>query len=151
LSARIGPTMIDMRRCPTRGSHTARTTMDAHHEATAAAAGLGDTLLERLGGRAKAEAVFGAPVLHSEVPVIPVARVRWGLGAGGGEDRRADGASSGSGGAGGVAADPGGYIEIGSAGAAFRPIGHAYANPGFILAAALAAGIVIRALGRLRG
>jgi uncharacterized spore protein YtfJ len=28
------------------------------------------------------EAVFGAPVQHGEVTVIPVARVRWGLGAG---------------------------------------------------------------------
>jgi uncharacterized spore protein YtfJ len=128
--------------------------MDAHKEATAAAAGPGDTLLERLaeriGGRAKTEAVFGAPVQQGEVTVIPVARVRWGLGAGGGEDRRSDGAASGSGGGGGVAADPIGYIEISSAGAIFRPIGHAYANPGFILAAALAAGIVIRALVRLR-
>lgn len=60
--------------------------MDAHEEASAAATGLGDTLLERLaeriGGRAKAEAVFGAPVQHGEVTFIPVARVRWGLGAG---------------------------------------------------------------------
>lgn len=129
--------------------------MDAHDEANAAATGTGDTLLERLaeriGGRAKAEAVFGAPVQHGEVTVIPVARVRWGLGAGSGEDRRTDGDSLGSGGGGGVAATPIGYIEIGSAGAVFKPIGHAYANPGFILAAALAAGIVIRALGRLRG
>jgi hypothetical protein len=30
------------------------------------------------------------------------------------------------------------------------PIGHAFANPGFILATALAAGTVIRALGRVR-
>jgi uncharacterized spore protein YtfJ len=128
--------------------------MDAQAEAMAAATNPGDTLLERLaerlGGRAKAEAVFGPPVQHGEVTVIPVARLRWGLGAGGGEDRRADGAASGSGGGGGIAADPIGYIEIGSSGAVFRPIGHAYANPGFILAAALAAGIVIRALGRLR-
>jgi uncharacterized spore protein YtfJ len=128
--------------------------MDAHEEAIAAAAGPGDTLLERLaeriGGRAKAEAVFGAPVQHGEVTVIPVARVRWGLGAGGGEDRRTDGAASGSGGGGGVAADPIGYIEIGRAGAVFRPIGHAYANPGLIVATALATGIVIRALGSLR-
>jgi uncharacterized spore protein YtfJ len=94
--------------------------------------------------------VFGAPVQHGEVTVIPVARVRWGLGAGDGEDRRPDGAASGSGGGGGVAADPVGYIEIGSAGAVFRPISHAYANPGFILATAFAAGIVIRAIGRLR-
>ncbi len=128
--------------------------MDAQETAIAAAVGPADTLLERLaerlGGRAKAEAVFGTPVHQGDVTVIPVARVRWGLGAGGGEDRRTDGAASGSGGGGGVAADPIGYIEIGGAGAVFRPIGHPFANPGFILASALAAGIVIRALGRLR-
>jgi uncharacterized spore protein YtfJ len=128
--------------------------MDAQREATAAAISTGDTLLERLaeriGGQAKVEAVFGAPVQQGDVTVIPVARVRWGLGGGGGEDRRTDGAASGSGGGGGVAADPIGYIEIGSAGAVFRPIGHALANPGFILAAALAAGIVIRAIAKFR-
>lgn len=128
--------------------------MDAHEEAIAAATGPADTLLERLaeriGGRAKAEAVFGTPVQQGDVTVIPVARVRWGLGAGGGEDRRADSAASGSGGGGGVAADPIGYIEISSSGAVFRPIGHAYANPGFILATALAAGFVLGALGKLR-
>jgi uncharacterized spore protein YtfJ len=128
--------------------------MDAHEQAAAAAGAPGDTLIERLaeriGGRAKAEAVFGPPVQHSDVTVIPVARVRWGLGAGGGEDRGTDRAASGSGGGGGVVADPVGYIEIGSAGAVFRPIGHAYANPGFVLAVAFAAGLVIRALGRLR-
>ena len=128
--------------------------MDAQHEAIAAAVGPADTLLERLaeriGGRAKTDAVFGVPVQQGDVTVIPVARVRWGLGAGGGEDHRTDGVASGSGGGGGVAVDPIGYIEIGSAGAVFRPIGRAFANPGFILAAALAAGIVIRALGRFR-
>lgn len=128
--------------------------MDAH-EAIAAAVGPADTLLarlaERIGGRAKVDAVFGAPIRQGDVTVIPVARVRWGMGAGGGEDRRTDGAASGSGGGGAVAADPIGYIEISASGAAFRPIGHAFANAGFILASALALGIVIRALARLRG
>jgi uncharacterized spore protein YtfJ len=128
--------------------------VNEREEAIAAAVGPADTLLERLaeriGGRAKVDAVFGAPVQQGDVTVIPVARVRWGMGGGGGEDRRTDGAASGSGGAGGVAADPIGYIEISGSGAVFRPIGHAFANAGFILASAIAAGIVIRALARLR-
>jgi uncharacterized spore protein YtfJ len=128
--------------------------MDAYEEAIAAAIGPADSVLERLaeriGGRARAEAVFGTPVQQGEVTVIPVARVRWGLGAGGGEDHRTDGAASGSGGGGGMAADPVGYIEMSGTGAVFRPIGHAFANPGFILTSALAAGIVIRAIARLR-
>ena len=34
------------------------------------------------------EAVFGTPVQRGDVTVIPAARIRWGLGGGGGEDRR---------------------------------------------------------------
>jgi hypothetical protein len=121
--------------------------------ATAAGARPSDTLLERLaeriGGRAKAEAVFGAPVQHGEVTVIAVARVRWGLGAGVARIAAPMGLHPGPVAA--VVSPPTpSAIEIGSAGAVFRPIGHAYSNPGFVLAAALSAGIVIRALGRLR-
>lgn len=127
--------------------------MDAHDEARHAAGSPGGTLLEwlaeRIGGRARADAVFGPPVEHGPVTAIPVARVRWGIGGGGGEDRQGAGAS-GSGGGGGVAADPVGYIEITGAGATFRPIGHAFANPGFILASALALGIVLRAVRKMR-
>ena len=127
--------------------------MDAHERAVAAASGPGDALIERLadrvGGRAKVEAVFGAPVQQDDVTVIPVARVRWGVGGGGGEDRRNDVSASGSGGGGGVAADPVGYIEITQAGTTFRPIAHAYANPIFILTSAFAAAIVLRALGKV--
>jgi uncharacterized spore protein YtfJ len=50
---------------------------------------LGSRLLERLaghvGGKAGAKAVFGDPVERDGVTVIPVARVRWGVGAGGGQ------------------------------------------------------------------
>lgn len=127
--------------------------MDAHEQAVAAAGGMGDALIERLaervGGRAKVDAVFGTPVLQGEVTVIPVARIRWGVGGGGGQDRRDDGSASGSGGGGGLAADPVGYIEITQVGATYRPIGQAFANPIVILASALAAAIVLRALARL--
>lgn len=127
--------------------------MDAHDEARQAAGSPVGTLLEwlaeRIGGRARAEAVFGPPVEHGHVTVIPVARIRWGFGGGGGEDRQGAGAS-GSGGGGGVAADPVGYIEVTDAGATFRPIGDAFANPALILASALAAGIVLRALAKVR-
>ncbi|HYN69869.1 MAG TPA: sporulation protein [Candidatus Eisenbacteria bacterium] len=110
---------------------------------------LGSRILERLvsqvGGHARAEAVFGDPVERDGVTVIPVARVRWGVGGGGGS--AVDGA--GSGGGGGLAADPIGYIEITSAGASFRPIARSFGAAG-ILAVAIAAVIVIRALARLR-
>jgi hypothetical protein len=126
---------------------------DVMDDARKAAAGdAGDQLIERLvervGGRAGIEAVFGPPIERGDVTVIPVARIRWGVGGGGGasETERA----SGSGGGGGVAADPIGYIEVGPAGAEFRPIGRPFTSPGFILAVAIACSIVLRALARLR-
>jgi uncharacterized spore protein YtfJ len=125
--------------------------MNAHEQAVAAASGSGDALIERLaervGGHAKVDAVFGAAVQQGGVTVIPVGRVRWGVGGGGGESV-AEGAS-GSGGGGGVAADPIGYIEITGAGASFRRIGHPAANPILILVSAVSVAIVLRALTRL--
>jgi uncharacterized spore protein YtfJ len=96
-----------------------------------------DRLIERLaeliGAKAGVRAVFGEPVQQGGVTVIPVARVRWGFGGGGGRSEAvADGPASGSGGGGGVAADPIGYVEIGSDGATFRPIRepHSSSRPG---------------------
>jgi len=123
-------------------------------EATAAArnAAGADSLLARivdkLGGRAGVEAVFGEPIRSGARTVVPVARVRWAGGAGSGASEK-DGAS-GSGGGGGVAADPIGYLEITPEAAEFRPINDPYPSPGFLIAAAVAAAIVLRALARLR-
>jgi len=104
-----------------------------------------ERLISRVGGLARAQAVFGEPVERDGVTVIPVARVRWGVGGGGGS--AAEG--SGSGGGGGVAADPIGYIEINPAGANFRPIRGSF-GPAAILAVAIAAAMVIRAIARFR-
>jgi uncharacterized spore protein YtfJ len=128
--------------------------MDAHDRAGAAVKSPGDALIERLaervGGHAKVEAVFGTPIQQGELMIVPVARVRWGVGGGGGVDRRDDGAASGSGGGGGVAADPVGYIEMTNAGVIFRPISDAFPSPPLILASALAAAVVLRALAKFR-
>ena len=113
-----------------------------------------DRLLERLaelvGSRAGVQAVFGEPIRQDSRTVIPVARVRWGFGGGGGSaEGPANGPASGSGGGGGVAADAIGYLEIGPDGAEFRPIREPYPSPLFLLACGLSAGIVLRALARL--
>jgi uncharacterized spore protein YtfJ len=102
-------------------------------------------LVSQVGGYARVQAVFGDPVERDGVIVVPVARVRWGVGGGGGSAPE----GSGSGGGGGVAADPIGYIEITPAGATFRPINRSF-GPAAILAVAIAAAIVIRALARFR-
>jgi uncharacterized spore protein YtfJ len=124
------------------------------HAREAADAMPADRLIERLaeliGAKAGVQALFGEPVRHEGLTVIPVARVRWGFGGGGGRsDAAPDGPASGSGGGGGVAADPIGYVEIGSDGATFRPIREPYPSPVFLVASGLTAAIVIRALARL--
>ena len=129
----------------------AQAASEAHAAADATPA---DRLIERLaeliGAKAGVRTVFGEPVQQGGVTVIPVARVRWGFGGGGGRsEAAADGPASGSGGGGGVAADPIGYVEIGSDGATFRPIREPYPSPAFLIASGLTAAIVIRALARL--
>ena len=110
-----------------------------------------ERLAERIGAKANIDVVFGAPIVQGGVTVIPVARVRWGFGGGGGRtDGPPNGVASGSGGGGGVAADPVGYLEITSGGATFRPITDPYPGPVLVLAAGVTAALVIRALARIR-
>jgi hypothetical protein len=128
---------------------------DATDEARrAGGAAPADRLVERMaeliGVKAGVQAVFGEPVTREGLTVIPVARVRWGFGGGGGSaEGPANGPASGSGGGGGVAADPIGYVEIGPGGAAFRPIPQPYPSPLFLLASGMTAAIVLRALARV--
>jgi uncharacterized spore protein YtfJ len=117
-----------------------------------------ERLAERVGGRASVQAVFGEPIERGDLIVVPVARIRWGVGGGAGSADDATGGSgsggsgsggSGSGGGGGVAADPVGYLEIRPGGATFQPIVQPYPSPLFLLASGLAAAFVLRALARL--
>ncbi len=76
-------------------------------------------LAEDVARGARAEAVFGAPVEHGGVLVIPVARARFGFGGGGG---RSGGREVGEGGGGGAVVRPAGYIEMRKGRARFRRI-----------------------------
>ncbi len=107
-----------------------------------------DQLLSRVGGEARVGAVFGDPVERGGVTVIPIARVRWGVGAGGGEGPK--GGGSGGGGGGCVVADPVGWLEITAEGSTFRRIGRPFGGPLSLVAVAAAFAIVVRALGRVR-
>jgi uncharacterized spore protein YtfJ len=100
----------------------ADTLEDAEKEARASAADNGVTrLADHLGRNASASAVFGAPVEREGVTVIPVARVRWGVG-GGGRGRRKGQTDDGFGGGGGVQAAPLGFIEVRDGAARYRRI-----------------------------
>jgi uncharacterized spore protein YtfJ len=119
------------------------------HAAEAAEGDLSSRVLDRLtsqlGSQAKVQAIFGEPVERDGITVIPVARVRWGVGGGGGAGPE----GSGSGGGGGVYAEPVGYVEMTSAGAVFRPMPRSM-GAAQIVAVAVAAAIVLRAVARFR-
>src|SRR5262249_36941487 len=79
------------------------------------------TIAERLQTTATVKSVYGEPVTHGDRTVVPVARVRYGFGAGGGHsDAVADGAGKhGGGGGGGLIAAPAGALEITASGTRF--------------------------------
>ena len=92
-------------------------------------------LVERIGGQAHARAVFGEPVTHADVTVIPVARVAGGFGGGASSEANEQGLGVG----GGFAASPIGFIEIAHGHASFRAIDVAASSKGLygILASAV--------------
>ncbi len=75
-------------------------------------------LLSRFGADVQAETVFGEPIEHEGVQVIPVARASWGVGTGGLSGGRASSTGLGA----GMRVSPVGYIEFTDSGAHFRPI-----------------------------
>jgi uncharacterized spore protein YtfJ len=84
------------------------------------------TLGDRFQASASAKSVFGDPITVGDKTVIPVARIRYGMGAGGG-GTSGDGSSvpetlsgkSGGGGGGGIMATPKGVLEITPTGTRF--------------------------------
>jgi uncharacterized spore protein YtfJ len=83
-----------------------------------------ETLVDRFAVTAKVQNVFGEPIEAHGKTIIPVARVSYRLGAGGGSGERAPNsaeAQSGGGGGGGgiVQAVPVGVVEVTEAGARF--------------------------------
>ncbi len=118
--------------------------------ATAPLTGFIDRLVERVGGRASAKAVFGEPVERGGTTVIPVAKVRYafggGAGSGGKEDEDTNDQGQGAGGGGMVSAQPLGFIEIREGQAEFRPLPQFNSPVPIILASAVAAWLVLRGL-----
>jgi uncharacterized spore protein YtfJ len=110
---------------------------------------LADDLLQRVGqivgGKAEVSTVFGDPVVHGGITVIPVARARFGFGGGGGAGARGGDEGSGGGGGGGAFVSPVGYIEVHDETARFRRI----LGPTDVLALTAAASIAALALRRV--
>ena len=96
-------------------------------ENPAAPATPAQSLLERLGQQlsttATAQTVYGTPIEHDGITVIPVARARYGFGGGGGGSTQAgEAVGSGLGAGAGVSLTPVGYIELREGRSRFRPI-----------------------------
>jgi len=110
-----------------------------------------DRMAERVGGNARAEAVYGSPVERDGVTVIPVAKVRWGFGGGDGTSLGEGAApvAGGSGGGGGVMVSPIGYIEIAEGQSRFRRILDPTAMAPIALAAAMVALLLLRGIRKL--
>lgn len=69
---------------------------------------LPERLAEALNTSAGAKMIYGEPIEHDGVTIIPVAKLRYGFGGGGGKH----GGEEGSGGGGGEVVQPAGYIEL---------------------------------------
>lgn len=80
-----------------------------------------ERMVQKLGQKAGPSIVFGDPIERGPITVIPVARVRYGVGGGGGH-KAERGGSGGEGGGAGMEGIPIGYIEISNGRAVFRPI-----------------------------
>jgi uncharacterized spore protein YtfJ len=129
--------------------------------------GFVERIAERIGAKASVRAVFGDPIERNGVTIVPVARVRWVFGGGAGRGPIAVGpgpegegsasaaaidegmSGAGTGGGGGLTADPLGFLEIGPNGATFKSIASPMPSPGFLLAAGLSGGFLLRGIARL--
>jgi uncharacterized spore protein YtfJ len=104
------------------------------------------SLGDRVQSSAKAETVFGEPVIVGERTVIPVARVDYGVGVGGGEDAAAHGLGGGA----ALRALPVGALEITGSGTRFIRFVHPLRS-GLALALAAAIGFAMGRRASRRG
>lgn len=107
---------------------------------------------ESLGSTANVKSVFGEPIHAEGKTVVPVAKVAYGFGAGGGNKTgKYDGGSGegpeGGGGGGGVRAFPAGALEITPAGTRFVPYTDFKWLAGAFAAGALLGGLLLRRKG----
>jgi uncharacterized spore protein YtfJ len=104
-----------------------------------------ERIAEKLGVTAKASTVYSEPIERDGTTVIPVAKVRFGVGGGGGVKA----GQRGSGGGGGMKVTPLGYIEIKQGEAEYKPIREPSSYVPVILAGGVAGCLVLRALRKI--
>lgn len=98
-------------------------TQQAHSERRAHERSNLERFLEGIADHAESSTLYGEPIVHDGVAVIPVARFRYALGGGGGAGPAGEhGTGRGAGRGAGVFATPVGFIELRGGEARFRRI-----------------------------
>lgn len=109
-------------------------------------------IAEVVGGHAGARLAYGDPVERQSVTVVPVARVRFGVGGGAG--RKPGGAEvaagrEGTGGGGGVMVSPTGFLIVRGDEVTYEPIRDPARMIGLVLAIGVGVWLTLRAIGSL--
>ena len=102
---------------------------------------LPERLAEALNTSAGAKMIYGEPIEHDGVTIIPVAKLRYGFGGGGGKHGGEEG-----GGGGGEVVQPAGYIELRDGSSRFRAIREPVAFVPLVIAGGLTGLLLARGL-----
>ncbi|AHE67559.1 spore germination protein GerW family protein [Legionella oakridgensis] len=89
----------------------------------------------------KGKTIFADPIEHEDTKIIPVTRIRYGIGGGFGHKKSGD---RGEGGGGGIVAEPIGYIELKKGQSTFKRIKASPSLPVVILASGIAGFLLLK-------
>ena len=112
-------------------------------------------IADLISNRAGMHLVYAEPIVRDGVTIVPVARIRFGFGGGGGQSPTAEGnpeagrPSAGGGGGGGVIAAPAGFLVLRGDEVSYRPIRDPARTALAVAAGAFAVSWALRALRRL--
>jgi uncharacterized spore protein YtfJ len=120
-------------------------TADSNHKTEKRPPSFLERIAEKLSVTASSKAVYGEPVEHEGVTIIPVAKVRYGFGGGSGKKSTKEG----EGGGGGLQASPMGYIEMKDGETQFRPIRDPMAFVPVVAAGGFVGWLLLRGLRKL--
>jgi uncharacterized spore protein YtfJ len=103
---------------------------------------LPERLAEALNTSAGAKMIYGEPIEHDGMTIIPVAKLRYGFGGGGSKHNGEEG----SGGGGGEVVQPAGYIELKDGASRFHAIRDPMAFVPLVVAGGLTGLLLMRGL-----
>ncbi|NVB82732.1 MAG: sporulation protein [Kofleriaceae bacterium] len=111
-----------------------------------------EKIADVIGRSAEARLVYGEPIVRDGITIVPVARIRFGLGGGGGRkagDKEGAATGQGQGGGGGLVATPAGVLIIRGGDVSYRPIRDTQRLSVLVLAVGVGVAFVLRGLAKL--